>query len=195
MNSADEAYGLLKCNIYTLDAATQKRVFISFRQLVYRDIYFLLHDHGLTEDVIQEAFMKAADKAYQIRDDSNLKAWLRKVARNTAYDMLRKNKKFRQAIQTSNVMMNEDMDQEAISPFNLEETVEGIVRNETLHEALKELKYEYRLVLFLYYIAGLSYAEIAQETGITEQVLTQRMARARKKLAAHFSDKWGDLHA
>ncbi|MNP87263.1 RNA polymerase sigma factor [compost metagenome] len=58
-----------------------------------------------------------------------------------------------------------------------------------------ELKYEYRLVLFLYYIAGLSYAEIARETGITEQILTQRLARARKKLAVHFSGKWGDRHA
>lgn len=193
--STGEDYILLRRNIHTLDAETQRRVFFSFRQLVYRDIYFLLHDHALTEDVIQEAFMKAIAKAGQIREDSNLKAWLRQVSRNTAYDMLRKNKRFRHVIGLSSVNINEEVDSSFISPVDVEQTVEQMLRDETLHEAIGELKYEYRLVLFLYYIAGLSYAEIVKETGISEQVLTQRLARARKKLAVQFSEKWGDRHA
>lgn len=74
----------------------------------------------------------------------------------------------------------------------MEEAVCKLIRNEKLAEAIRELKPEYRIVLFLYYIAELSYAEISVEIGITEQVLTQRLARARKKLALHFSVKWGD---
>jgi RNA polymerase sigma factor (sigma-70 family) len=195
MCGTGEEYILLRRNIHTLDADTQRKVFFSFRQLVYRDIYFLLHDHALTEDVIQEAFMKAIAKASQTREDSNLKAWLRQVSRNTAYDMLRKNKRFRHVIHLSTVNVNEEAEDPFVSPLDVEETVERMLRDETLHEAMGELKYEYRLVLFLYYIAGLSYAEIAKETGITEQILTQRLARARKKLAVHFSGKWGDRHA
>lgn len=190
-----EAYVLLRRNIHTLNSETQRQVFLSFRQLVYRDIFFLLHDHALTEDVIQEAFLKAIQKASHIREDSNIKAWLRQVSRNTAYDMIRKNKRFRHVTALPNVNISEEAETSFISPLDVEETVERILRDETLHEAISELKYEYRLVLFLYYIAGLSYAEIARETGITEQILTQRLARARKKLAVHFTEKWGDRHA
>ncbi|MDF2926999.1 MAG: subfamily polymerase sigma-24 factor [Paenibacillaceae bacterium] len=195
MCNTEEPYVLLRHNIHTLDAETQRQVFFSFRQLVYRDIYFLLRDHALTEDVIQEAFMKAIVKASKTHDNSNMRAWLRQVSRNTAYDMLRKNKRFRHVTGLSSVNRNEETESPLVSPDDVEDAVEQMLRDEALHEAMGELKYEYRLVLFLYYIAGLSYAEITQEIGITEQVLTQRLARARKKLAAQFSGKWGDRHA
>lgn len=195
MSRNTEPYVLLRRDFKLLDPETQREVFFSFRQLVYRDIHFLLNDHALTEDVIQEAFLKSVRNAAKTREDSNMRAWLRQVARNTAYDMLRKNKRFRQVIGLSSVTSIEETDEAFISPDNVEEAVERMFRDQTLREAIAELKYEYRVVLFLYYIAGLTYAEIVKETGLTEQVLTQRLARARKKLAMHFSGKWGDRHA
>lgn len=186
---------LLRQGFRSLEADTQREVFHAFRQLVYQDIYFLLHDHALTEDVIQEAFLKAVSKAPKTRENSNMKAWVRQVARNTAYDMLRKNKRFRHVQPLSSVSDNEEADGIFVSQEDVEEIVVRMLRDQTLHEAIRELKLEYRVVLLLYYIAGLSYAEIVQETGISEQVLTQRLARARKKLASQFSGKWGDRHA
>lgn len=195
MSRNEELYVYLRCDFDSLDGELQRGVFISFRQLVYRDIYFLLSDHSLTEDVIQEAFLKAIRKGPSTREDSNIRAWLRQVSRNTAYDMLRKNKRFRHVIGLTTVSGNEESEEAFVSPLDVEETVERMLRDETLHQALSELKLEYRVVLFLYYIVGLSYAEIAREIGISEQVLTQRLARARKKLAVQFSGKWGDRHA
>ncbi|WP_438445942.1 RNA polymerase sigma factor [Gorillibacterium sp. sgz5001074] len=186
---------LLRDGFHTLEGDIQKEVFLSFRQLVYRDIYFLLHDHALTEDVIQEAFLKAVAKAPKTRENSNMRAWLRQVTRNTAYDMLRKNKRFRQVEALSAYTAQEETDGAYVSPEDVEEIVERMLRDQTLHQAIGELKLEYRVVLLLYYIAGLSYAEIVEETGLSEQVLTQRLARARKKLALLFSEKWGDRHA
>jgi RNA polymerase sigma factor (sigma-70 family) len=193
--SRTEPYILLRRGFRSLDAETQREVFYSFRQLVYRDIYFLLRDHALSEDVIQEAFLKAVANAPKTREDSNMRAWLRQVSRNAAYDMLRRNKRFRHAAELFTVSANEEADGAFVSPEDVEEIVVGMVRDETLHEAIGELKLEYRIVLLLYYITGLSYAEIAKETGLSEQVLTQRLARARKKLASQFSGKWGDRHA
>lgn len=195
MCRSEEAFSLLQRGFRTLDAVTQREVFLAFRQLVYQDIYFLLHDHALSEDVIQEAFMKAVTRAPKTRENSNMKAWLRQVARNTAYDMLRKNKRFRHVLTLSSVTGSEEADGLFVSREDVEDIVERMLRDETLHEAIGELKLEYRVVLLLYYIAGLSYAEIVQETGLSEQVLTQRLARARKKLASQFSGKWGDRHA
>ncbi|WP_409345104.1 RNA polymerase sigma factor [Paenibacillus sp. MBLB4367] len=188
----DIDFQLFRSNIHGLDTELQRRLFLSFRELVYRDLLILLNDHALTEDVIQESFMKAIRSGPKTRDGSNMKAWLRLLCRNTAYDLLRKNKKYRQICGVG--LVNHDEEDNLADPQSerVDQLVERHIRNETLHEALRELKYEYRVVLYLHYIMELSYAEIVKELGVSEQVLTQRLARARKKLAGYFSEKWGD---
>lgn len=185
-------YLLFRENVSALDADTQRGLFLAFRQLVYRDVLFLLNDHALSEDVIQESFLKAMKHGRKAKEDSKMKAWLRQVARNTAIDAMRKNKRFRHVFVLSDVAFMEEEACGLASAEPVDAVVETMIRDEMLHRAIAELKAEYRVVLFLYYIAELSYAEICREVGITEQVLTQRLARARKKLAKQFSGKWGD---
>ena len=148
-------------------------------------------DHALTEDVIQEAFFKAVQSGPATRPDSNMTAWLRKLSRNTAYDMLRKNKKYRHTMSVDSVILDEHLEYPELPSVTVEEIVEKMIRDETLLKAVQDLKFDYRIVLFLHYIMELTYAEISVELGISEQVLTQRLARARKKLASHFVTKWG----
>jgi len=188
----DIDFQLFRSNIHRLDVEIQRRLFFSFRELVYRDLFIILNDHALAEDVIQESFMKAVRSGPKTRDGSNMKAWLRLLCRNTAYDLLRKNKKYRQICGVG--LVNTDEEDNFADPHSegVEQLVERHIRNETLIEALRELKYEYRIVIYLHYIMDLSYAEIGKELDVTEQVLTQRLARARKKLAGYFSEKWGD---
>ncbi|WP_052339473.1 RNA polymerase sigma factor [Gorillibacterium massiliense] len=188
---SEEVFALLRGDINKLDGETQRQLFIAFRQCVYRDIYYLLADHALTEDVIQEAFFKAVQNGPQTREDSNMTAWIRKLARNASYDMLRKNKKYRHMMSVDSVMLDEQVEYPELPAMSVEEVVEKMIRDETLLNAVSDLKLDYRVVLFLHYIMELTYAEISAELGITEQVLTQRLARARKKLASHFQEKWG----
>ncbi|MCL6460109.1 MAG: RNA polymerase sigma factor, partial [Gorillibacterium sp.] len=98
----DDLY-LLRTDIYALDYEKQRRLFQSFRTCVYRDLYFLLGEHALAEDVLQESFMKAIKNGPKLRHDSNLTAWSRQVGRNTAYDFMRKNKKYRQMVDIEDV--------------------------------------------------------------------------------------------
>ncbi|PTQ55244.1 MAG: hypothetical protein BSOLF_2840 [Candidatus Carbobacillus altaicus] len=119
-----------------------------------------------------------------------MKAWLKKVARNTAYDFLKKNKKYRHVSDLQLVKENE-----LFSPtveFSIADQVEGQIREEMLHEALNQLNIKYRNVLFLFYVEEKSYKEISRELQISEQALAQILTRARKKLLYYFSRKWGD---
>nr|WP_313780394.1 sigma-70 region 4 domain-containing protein [Paenibacillus larvae] len=72
----------------------------------------------------------------------------------------------------------------------MENDVEHKLRNELLHQTINELKSEYRCLLWLYYMEEKSYKEICHELNLSEQVVAQRLARARKKLLQHFSRKW-----
>lgn len=71
--------------------------------------------------------------------------------------------------------------------------VENKWRNEVLHETIAELNPDYRELLLMYYMEGKTYKEICQELHITEVVLTQRLARARRKLLQNFLRKWAEL--
>lgn len=119
-----------------------------------------------------------------------MRAWVKKVAQNTAYDFLKKNKKYRHVSDLQLVK-----DNELFSPdteIAVANQVEEQIRNEMLHEALNQLSIKHRNVLFLFYIEEKSYKEIAEELQLSEQALAQLLVRARKKLFDFFSKEWGD---
>ncbi|MBT2765344.1 sigma-70 family RNA polymerase sigma factor [Paenibacillus sp. ISL-20] len=178
----------LRTNFYDLDHDTQKLAYEAYRNLVYRDIYFLTRSHELAEDVVQETFYKVVAKVPQLQDTKHLKAWMIKIARNYAYDLLKKNKKYHHLRDPQVVI---DMKAPFLRP-TVAEQVEDQIRKEILLEALNELSPEYRQALFLYYIEEKPYKEIAQELETTEQALAQTMVRARKKLHLYFSKRWVD---
>lgn len=172
------------------DRDMQAFIYQSFRNLVYRDLFFITQDHAMTEDAIQEAFLKLVAKASTRRHDGNPSGWARKVARNTALDMMRRNKKYRHQVNLASVeFLDADSGGESVASI-----VEHRIRDRLLHQAIRELNPEYRLLLLMHYIEGKSYRDIAQELQLTVQAVAQRLLRARKKLLQHFSRKWVDRH-
>nr|WP_154957930.1 sigma-70 family RNA polymerase sigma factor [Paenibacillus xylanexedens] len=179
---------LLHTPLQELDINRQKMIYISFHRLVYRDVYSITHDHLTTEDIIHDAFIKILTKNAKIRSQTNIQAWLKKITRNIALDHLRKSKRERQFL--SNPFNYVVIHNDYYEKFNMTKEIEDKFKNNVLHQAILELKPEYQTVLILFYIHEKSYREISQELHLTESVLTQRLARARKKLLQQFSKKW-----
>lgn len=192
MSENHDIFHLFRHDIKTLDYQTQRQLFTQFYDLIYRDIFFMLNDHPLTEDVIQISFMKALESGPKTRDLSNMKGWLRTVARNSAIDLIRKNKNHRQQLDLDSVYINKELAFTAEPSSDVAEDVISMLESETLYEVLAEINEDYRVVLICHYIYGMSYKEIQKELGITRQVLASRLSRARKKLHAMFTLKWGE---
>jgi RNA polymerase sigma-70 factor (ECF subfamily) len=191
---SEQLYILFRKDVRGEDETTQRELFSAFRELVYKDIYFLLNDHALTEDVIQESFLKAITHGAKTKVDSNMKAWLKRVSRNAAYDLLRKGKNHRHHVDIDSVNEIESARHETAPGYCPEEAMLRTLRDEALFQSINALKHEYKTVLLLHYILDMSYTEIGEELGISVQVLTQRLARARKKLAGLFTEQWGDAN-
>lgn len=185
----EQWYYLLRSQLYNLDLTTQEWVYRSFYRFVYKDVFFMTHDRSLTEDIIQEAFIKASTQGPKLRNNTNVPGWIKLVARNTTIDWLRKMKKDRYTFNAANFTI----DEVAPNEVSVASEVEIKIRNELLHTALTELNDDYRIILLLFYVEGKSYKEICHELRLTEPVLTQRLARARKKLLQHFLRKWADF--
>lgn len=169
----EQWFYLLQSSIENLDSETQELIYHSFYQFVYKDIYFMIHDRATTEDIIQEAFLKATTHGPLLRSDSSIQGWIKRITRNVAIDWLRKSKRDREMIDISSVNIN---------AASVAREVEMMERNELLYQTLNELKPNYRVVLLMFYIEGKSYKEICQELHMTEPVLTQCLARARRKM-------------
>ncbi|MDU5145408.1 MAG: sigma-70 family RNA polymerase sigma factor [Paenibacillus dendritiformis] len=184
----EQWYLFLRSNFYQLDTSSQEFIYQKFREFIYQDIYFLFRNHNLAEDVVQESFLKVIDKAPKLKDTTNIKSWIKTVARNTAYDFFKKNKKYHHISDSKLVMVMEV----ASTVTDVADQVEEQIRDEMLHEALNQLNTKYRDVLFLYYIENKSHKEIAKELDISEQATAQLLVRARKKLVHYFSRKWVD---
>ncbi|WP_438349447.1 RNA polymerase sigma factor [Paenibacillus sp. FA6] len=169
----------------------QEIVYRSFYTHVYKDIFYLIGDHASTEDMIQEAFFKIISIVHK-HQVSNYPAWLRHVTRNLTLDMMRKNKKERQMTDLSVVSSIESNIDLAVQQISVAIQVEETIRDELLLQAINELKPEYRTIITLFYIHELSYKEVAGLLDLSEHAVSQKLARARKKLLYQFQRKWDD---
>lgn len=181
----EQWFYLLRSPVHNLDVVTQEWVYRSFSRFVYRNVFSIVNDHELTEDIIQETFVKVAEQGPKLCSDVNIPGWVSQVARNTAIDFLRKWKNERELISYIGNILDKTQNETSVAS-----EVETRVRNELLHEAICELKPDYQSVLVLFYLEEKSYRDICEELKLSEAVLSQRLARARKKLLQHFLRKW-----
>ncbi len=79
----------------TGDRTALRAIFDQQYEPVCQAIFRFVQDPGLTEDLAQEVFVRFWEKREQINIDSNLSAYLRRMAVNEALAYLRKKTRFR----------------------------------------------------------------------------------------------------
>jgi RNA polymerase sigma factor (sigma-70 family) len=146
---------------------------------------WLLRNEEDAQDVVQEAYLRAF-KSFSGFHGSNGRAWLLTIVRNTSYTLLKKNHAvdltttFDEEIHTSG--------QESVSPATVLEHSENA---ELIKEAMDELPVEFREILVLRHLEGLSYKEIADIAQLAPGTVMSRLARARAKLKEYLAARIG----
>lgn len=134
-----------------------------------------LCDRGEAEDVVQETFLAVFRSASRYVPSERFGAYLFRIAGNAVRSRYRRKRPV-VLVDFSEIGENGLEDLEEPSPFSRFE--EG----ETINRALERLSFEQRESLLLAAVGGLSYSQIAQSAGISEDVVAARISRARKKL-------------
>jgi RNA polymerase sigma-70 factor (ECF subfamily) len=137
---------------------------------------WLLRNEQDAQDVVQEAFLRAF-KSFGGFHGSNGRAWLLTIVRNTSYTLLKKNR----AVDLTTTFDEKihAADHESISPATVLQRSEDA---ELVREAMGKLPVEFREILVLRHLEGLSYNEIANIAQIPSGTVMSRIARARAKL-------------
>ena len=133
-------------------------------------------DLGLAEDVLQEACRKALELWPRTGIPDHPAAWLSAVARNAGLDLVRRAGK---SVVDAEVVLS------SLPASAMEET--HAIEDDRLrllficcHPALAP---EAQVALALRTLCGLSTAEIARAFGVAEAALSQRLLRAKRKIA------------
>jgi len=137
---------------------------------------WLLRNEEDARDVVQEAYLRAF-KSFGGFHGSNGRAWLLTIVRNTSYTLLKKNR----AVDLTTTFDEEihASGHESVSPATLLERSEDA---DLVREAMDKLPVDFREILVLRHLEGLSYNEIADIAQIPPGTVMSRLARARGKL-------------
>ena len=136
-------------------------------------------------DMTQEAFIKAYNSLQSFRGDSKFSVWLYRIASNVCLDFLRsRNRKPTVSLSVEDDEGEEtqlDVADESQSPELL---LERSLTRDAVQRGLQALAPDYRQILLLREIQGLSYEEIADVLQIEVGTVKSRIFRARKRLCA-----------
>lgn len=128
------------------------------------------------EDVVQEACLRAFKSFASFRGGDG-RPWLIAIVRNTCYTWMQQHRSRELATPFDEEMHGVDSES-----WNPEAQLIRGADVKLLTKALEELPLEYREVLVLRELEGLSYKEIAEVADVPIGTVMSRLARARKRL-------------
>ena len=136
-------------------------------------------------DMAQETFIKAYNSLSSFRGDSKFSVWLYRIATNVCLDFLRS----RSRKPTVSLSVEDDDGEEtqmdiADESQSPEQLLERGLTRDAVRRGLKSLSPEYRQILLLREIQGLSYEEISDVLSLEVGTVKSRIFRARKRLCA-----------
>ena len=160
-----------------------------YKSSIHSYIYFIVRNKELTEDIFQETFVKVIMTIKQGRYTENGKflSWVLRIAHNQVIDH------FRQKKQQNNVSEGEAgydlLNNKKFSDTTVEEKMVSAQIEADVRKLLDYLPKEQKEVVMMRYYMGLSFKEIAEQTGVSINTALGRMRYALINLRRMIREK------
>ncbi|MCM3406026.1 RNA polymerase sigma factor [Cytobacillus oceanisediminis] len=173
-------------SILQKDSKALELLYDRYEKLLFSFVYKMTHDPQLSEEVIQEVFMKLWKKHSNYSEDKGkFSSWLLTLTRNTALDVLRKQK-------PQESFEYKEYDSVNIDSNSPEEIVEWKERGKLIKRAVTKLKGEQQKMIDLFYFKGLSHQKISERTELPLGTVKGRLRLALKHLKTHIEKEGGE---
>ena len=152
-------------------------LYTRYKSLLLHKAYGILHDSSLAEDAVSEAYLRVYRNLHKIDDPESpsAAAFLVTIVKNTALTLLQKERR-QPALEFEEAAPVAD-------DFDLEAEVIGRMNADDIGRVVESLSEDLRAVFVLRYAYDMPHREIGKALGITENNVTVRLHRARRKLA------------
>jgi RNA polymerase sigma-70 factor (ECF subfamily) len=140
---------------------------------------YLTRNAADAEDVVQDACLRAMRHfaSFSGGEETSARAWLLAIVRNTAYSTRR-----RRRVDDAATEFDEKTHSDAVADEHPEAVLLRTAARESVARALDRLGPEYREVIVLRELEGLSYKEISDVAGVPVGTVMSRLSRARARL-------------
>jgi RNA polymerase sigma factor (sigma-70 family) len=156
----------------------------------YRLALYLTRNDADADDVVQEACLRALKYFGGFRGEgaSQSRAWLLAIVRNMAHTW-----RGRHRADASATEFDETVHSAAMTDEHPESLLSRSDAREALAHALDRLSPDFREVIVLREIEGLSYKEISEVVDVPVGTIMSRLSRARKRLQEALIDSGKEL--
>lgn len=163
-----------------------ERIVLKYQDRIYNLCYRFLGDMQEAEDAAQEIFIKVFKGLKRFRAESSFYTWIYRIAVNTCKNRV-KSLEYRKG--KKNVELPDETDtvnSRAVFSSDREngpeEYLEKKERVERIQNAINELHHDWKTIIILRDIEGLSYEEISEITGSKLGTVKSKLSRARQDL-------------
>lgn len=137
-------------------------------------IYKICGDEPTADDIFQESFYKFLKAKINFQNEKHMQAYLYRIAYRLIIDRMRRIKVEKKAF--------EEEQRTYMSDIQKQGSQSKIFFSLDMEKTFKKLKPKERMLLWLAYVEGYSYGEIAEMTETKENSLKVQIFRAREKL-------------
>jgi len=158
-----------------------------YQKLVYVTLYQLAPERNDITDLTQEVLLRMCRSIKSLRNPKTFKYWLNRIITNLFYDELRKTPRQLKTISLDEPVYENEEDQSPARDIpDASDMPDKQALNSELdrkiQQAIQNLPEQFRTIIVLREIQGLSYEEIASLTETNIGTVKSRLARARLKL-------------
>jgi RNA polymerase sigma-70 factor (ECF subfamily) len=157
---------------------------LKYQDMLYRVALRIIHDGCGAEDATQNAVFQAFQNIRSFRGGS-FKSWLARVVVNASYDELRRMRRH-DSVPLEQYNYEGDEIESPVWMTDLsagpEDLAESSELQQAMHICIRDLIPDYRLMVILVDIEGMSYEEAARAARVPVGTVKSRLARARMQL-------------
>lgn len=148
-------------------------IFRTYYQPLCKYAYSFLNDKDEAEEVVQASFISFWERRGELRIESSLKSYLYRMVRNACLNVIKheKVKKQHAAVQLAGGELSQESSSQPVVAYELEQKI---------HESMKSLPEQCRLVFQLSRFEELKYQEIAEQLNISVKTVENQVGKALK---------------
>ncbi|MBE8721238.1 RNA polymerase sigma factor [Sphingobacterium pedocola] len=156
-------------------------IYMMYAKTLYQRIFSIVKDSSVTEELLQDLFLKIWQKRDVINPELSFKSFLYTIANNLVYDYMRKVACDKRLV--ASLMINSvDYYLHTEEAYNVKET------NFILTEAINKLSPQQKQVFTLCKIEGKSYKEASQILGITTDTVNSHVVKSSRYIRSYLKE-------
>ena len=149
----------------------------------------ITRDVQASEDIAQEAFLKAWQQLDRLKNAASFLPWLRQITRNLARDWLRAQHGRPMSGEVAEIAIGMAADPDPTPAERLLQTEEEVVAA----DIISSLPEDSREALLLFYREGQSSQQVAELLGLSDAAVRKRLSRARALVREELLQRFGEF--